>query len=115
MSKDKKDKKGAKEAIVYETLETIDGVYKTTLNETFRRRKPWKPVNTNHIIAPIPGTVNAIHISVGQSVKESDILMGYTAMKMNNNIRAPKDGVIDAINVAVGDSIPKGTVMIELK
>ena len=51
----------------------------------------------NAIKAPLPGTITAINVKVGDEVKAGDALLVLEAMKMANNIEAEKDGTVKAI------------------
>lgn len=67
---------------------------------------PAANVNTNNAVkAPLPGTITAINVEVGQEVKAGDAVVVLEAMKMANNIEAEKDGKITAICVKVGQSV----------
>lgn len=57
------------------------------------------------IKAPLPGTITAINVKVGDQVKAGDALLVLEAMKMANNIEAEKDGTVKAICVKVGQSV----------
>ena len=59
----------------------------------------------NAVKAPLPGTITAINVEVGQEVKAGDAVVVLEAMKMANNIEAEKDGKITAICVKVGQSV----------
>ncbi len=65
--------------------------------------------------APMPGNINAIKVSVGQSVKAGDVLLILEAMKMENEIKAPQDGTVASIAVNKGQSVNTGDLMISLK
>ena len=58
--------------------------------------------------SPLPGTVLAINVTVGQSVKAADVAIVLEAMKMENNINCGKDGVVKAIYVQKGDNVLEG-------
>ena len=67
---------------------------------------PAANVNTNNAVkAPLPGTITAINVEVGQEVKAGDAVVVLEAMKMANNIEAEKDGKITAICVKVGQTV----------
>lgn len=53
--------------------------------------------------APSPGSPN--FVSVGQQVKEGDVLCIVEAMKMMNQIKADKSGTIEAILVENGQPV----------
>ena len=68
----------------------------------------------NKVIAPMPGTILDVKVSVGQSVKKGDIVCVLEAMKMENDIPAPCDGVVSSINVQKGASVAANDVIISL-
>lgn len=55
--------------------------------------------------SPLPGTVLSVNVTVGQSVKASDVAIVLEAMKMENNINCGRDGVVKAIYVQKGDNV----------
>lgn len=59
----------------------------------------------NAVKAPLPGTITAIEVAVGQEVKAGDTLVVLEAMKMQNNIEAEKSGKVTAIAVKVGQAV----------
>ncbi len=70
-------------------------------------------VNTaNAVKAPLPGTITAINVEVGQEVKAGDALLVLEAMKMANNIEAEKDGKVTAICVTVGQSVMEDEALV---
>jgi len=66
------------------------------------------------VVAPIPGTVHAINVSEGDSVKEGDVVLILEAMKMESDISAPGSGKVKKIRVKVGDSVQEGQVLVEI-
>ncbi len=62
--------------------------------------------------APIPGTIQAVNVQPGQSVKKGDVLFILEAMKMKNNIVALHDGKIATVNVSKGDTVTHGQVLL---
>lgn len=55
--------------------------------------------------APLPGTITAINVKVGDEVKAGDAVLVLEAMKMANNIEAEKSGKVAAICVKIGQSV----------
>jgi len=53
--------------------------------------------------APMPGLILRTNVSVGDKVKENDVLMVMEAMKMENEIFAPVGGTVTEISVKQGD------------
>lgn len=67
------------------------------------------------VIAPMPGLVKQVNISVGQSVQEGDALIVLEAMKMEHTLTAPRDGSIKELNVVAGSQVEDGTILIALE
>jgi biotin carboxyl carrier protein len=63
--------------------------------------------------APIPGTIVAVLVKAGDSVKTGQELCTLEAMKMKNAIRANRDGTIANVLVANGDSVKHGQPLVE--
>ena len=66
------------------------------------------------VVAPLPGVIYDIKVTLGQRVKKGDVLCELEAMKMLNDIPAPKDGVIASINVQKGSSVTSNDVLVSL-
>ena len=66
------------------------------------------------VTAPMPGTILKVAVSVGQTVKEGDLLVVLEAMKMENEIYAPCSGVISAIPVSKGSTVDTGATLVVL-
>ena len=64
--------------------------------------------------APLPGTINAINVKVGDKVNAGDVVVVLEAMKMQNNIEAENAGTVTAILVNPGDSVMEGAVMLTI-
>jgi biotin carboxyl carrier protein len=61
--------------------------------------------------APMPGTITAVEVQVGDEVKTGQVLVKLEAMKMVNAIRAPHDGRIAGVLVHPGESVGYGQVL----
>lgn len=68
----------------------------------------------NAIKAPLPGTINAINVKVGDTVAVGDIVIVLEAMKMQNNIESEYAGTVTSITVSQGDSVMEGAVMMTI-
>ncbi len=68
----------------------------------------------NSVIAPMPGTINAVKVASGQQVKKGDVLFLLEAMKMENEIYADKDGKVGQVFVQKGASVSTGAPLCEL-
>jgi len=67
------------------------------------------------IKAPMPGTVMAFKVTVGQEVKRGDVLLILEAMKMENEIVAPQAGKVAALRVPVSASVNTGDSLVDLE
>ena len=63
------------------------------------------------IIAPMPGKIAGITVSVGNQVQEEDEVIIMDAMKMEIPVYAPGAGTIKEIKVKVGESVNEGQVL----
>lgn len=68
----------------------------------------------NSVVAPMPGTINAVKVASGQQVKKGDVLFILEAMKMENEIYADKDGKIGQVFVQKGASVNTGAPLCDL-
>lgn len=66
------------------------------------------------LLAPMPGLVVRVAVSVGDVVSAGQGLAVIEAMKMENELRASSAGVVMAIRVTPGEAVNKGAVLIEL-
>lgn len=69
---------------------------------------------SNKVVAPMPGTILDVKVSLGQSVKKGDIICVLEAMKMENEIPAPCDGIIASVNVQKGSTVAANEVIVSL-
>ena len=68
----------------------------------------------NPVKAPLPGTINAINVKVGDTVAVGDVVVVLEAMKMQNNIEAENAGTVASILVNPGDAVMEGAVMLTI-
>ena len=64
--------------------------------------------------APLPGTINAINVKVGDTVAVGDVVVVLEAMKMQNNIEAETAGTVTSVLVNQGDTVMEGAVMLTI-
>ena len=65
-------------------------------------------------LAPLAGTVQTIHVAVGQTVAVGDKIATIEAMKMKTEVFAKGAGKVVAIAVKPGDSVDTGGVLVTL-
>ncbi len=61
--------------------------------------------------SPMPGTVIAVHVEVGDPVRSGEPLIVVEAMKMEHALTAPHDGTVSQLQVRVGDQVRVGQCM----
>ena len=66
------------------------------------------------LLTPLPGTVVAVHVTSGQTVRRGAPLVTVEAMKMEHTLTAPRDGVVARVAFAAGDRVSAGAVLVEL-
>ena len=66
------------------------------------------------IAAPMPGNILKVNVTVGQTVKEGDLICVLEAMKMENEIYAPCGGTVTAPPIAKGATVDTGATLVVL-
>ena len=69
------------------------------------------PAGGEQVTSPMPGTILAINVAAGDTVKRGQVLMVLEAMKMENEIMCPCDGKIASVNTSKGSSVESGTLL----
>ncbi|MBE6942607.1 MAG: acetyl-CoA carboxylase biotin carboxyl carrier protein subunit [Ruminococcaceae bacterium] len=69
------------------------------------------PANGEKITSPMPGTILAVNVTAGASVKKGDVLMVLEAMKMENEIMCPCDGTVASVNTSKGAAVETGALL----
>lgn len=105
----------AEEKQEYSEIHIGDAVYKTTLTEKYKNRKPYAHPKKGEIFSFIPGTIHDVFIKKNQKVEKGDVLLILEAMKMKNRIIAPFSGKIVDIFVKTGDIVPNKHLIISMK
>ena len=60
------------------------------------------------------GTVQKVHVAIGDTVSTGDPLVVLEAMKMEHVLRAPRNGVIDTVNCGDGEQVEAQAVLVSL-
>ncbi len=66
-------------------------------------------------LAPMPGRVVSVHVSVGQAVEAGDRLAVLEAMKMEHTLTASHAGKVAEVLVRAGDQVEAGTALVILE
>jgi pyruvate carboxylase subunit B len=67
------------------------------------------------LVAPMPGLVVRVNVSVGDVVQPGQGLVVMEAMKMENELRASAAGTVTAVRVVAGSAVEKGAVLVEVE
>jgi acetyl/propionyl-CoA carboxylase alpha subunit len=93
----------------------------TGLNEAMLRLEPevehceTEAEASGTLVAPMPGTVAALHVQIGQELESGAPLVTLEAMKMQHTLVAPRSGSVGAILVEAGDTVEEGAVLVTLE
>jgi acetyl-CoA/propionyl-CoA carboxylase biotin carboxyl carrier protein len=71
--------------------------------------------NAGPLVSPLPGTVTAVHVSVGDAVAAGQPVVTVEAMKMEHVVRAPAPGVVAELAARVGETVPLEAVLARLE
>lgn len=66
------------------------------------------------MLAPMPGVVVEVNVTVGQRVATGDTLMLIESMKLQSEIKAKIDGVVSRVTVSAGASFERNSVLVEI-
>ena len=80
-----------------------------------RMRKNNDERQSDKIVAPMPGKVVSIPVSVGDKLNAGDIAIVLEAMKMQSNYKVTSDCTVKSILVAEGDAVQDNQTLIELE
>ena len=69
------------------------------------------PAGGEQVTSPMPGTILAVNVAVGDTVKRGQVLMILEAMKMENEIMCPCDGKVLSVSVSKGATVESGALL----
>jgi biotin carboxyl carrier protein len=93
---------------------TING-HTLMLTKTSGARQGVRHEYAGGLIAPMPGQVRSVAVSVGDVVKKSQTLLTMEAMKMEIRIQALKDGKVKTVHVQQGQTVEREQILIEME
>ena len=85
-----------------------------TLHEIERFPLPGSTLAAGSLVAPMPGSIVRLHVSVGDHVAAGQPLVALEAMKMEHQVHAPADGIVAEILVAAGEQVDSGQVLLTI-
>jgi acetyl/propionyl-CoA carboxylase alpha subunit len=92
-------------------VDTDSALGSLALLEQPRLPEPGAQVAVGSLVAPMPGSVVRVNVSVGDPVTAGQVLVVLEAMKMEHSITAPADGVVAELSAAEGAQVDTGTVL----
>ncbi len=96
---------------VGETCYVDSGLGCTTLRELPRFPNVAADAVAGSLVAPLPGVVCEVSASIGDQVKQGDLLLIIESMKVLHHITAPAAGQVTALSVQTGDTIAAGAIL----
>ena len=101
---------------VYEVeVEKGEAVIQAEYEAALPQAAPAAQAGANAVLSPLPGNINAVNFSVGQSVKAGDVVIILEAMKMENEIVAPKAGTLTKLYVQKGAVVNTGDPLFDVE
>ena len=73
------------------------------------------PLGPAPILAPMPGLIVRVNVSVGDRVEAGQGIVVMEAMKMENELRATAPGIVRSIEVVAGTAVEKGALLVGLE
>ena len=67
------------------------------------------------IVAPMPGLIVRVNVSVGDDVEAGQGVVVMEAMKMENELRATAPGKVRSVEVVAGTAVEKGALLVSLE
>jgi biotin carboxyl carrier protein len=64
------------------------------------------------LVAPMPGKVVSVDVSVGDTVRKGQTLVVLEAMKMEHAIGSPVEGTVHEVKVSAGDQVERGALLV---
>ncbi len=93
---------------------TIDG-QTVMLTKTSGAKQGVRHDHAGGLIAPMPGQIRSVSVSVGDAVKKGQTLLTMEAMKMEIRIQALMDGVVKSVSVSQGQTVEREQILIEME
>ncbi len=73
------------------------------------------PTGPAPVLAPMPGLIVRVNVSVGDMVEAGQGVIVMEAMKMENELRATASGKVKSVEVSPGTAVEKGAMLVSLE
>ena len=93
---------------------TVDG-QTLMLTKTSGAKQGVRHDHAGGLIAPMPGQIRSVAVSVGDAVKKGQTVLTMDAMKMEIRIQALKDGVVKSVSVKQGQTVEREQILVEVE
>lgn len=93
---------------------TLDG-RTAMLTKTSGAKQGVRHDHAGGLIAPMPGQIRSVSVSVGDAVKKGQTLLTMEAMKMEIRIQALRDGVVKSVSVSQGQTVEREQILVEVE
>ena len=104
------------EVAAYPGLVCVDSAFgPVALKPLSRFTDPASQVVAGSLLAPMPGSVARVGVTVGDTVTTGQPLLWLEAMKMEHVIAAPAPGIVSDLPVAPGQQVEVGSVLAVVK
>lgn len=74
-----------------------------------------KAAHTDEVVAPMPGKVTKVLVSIGDTVEVGQVVLVMEAMKMEYSLKAQASGKIEKLDCKVGDQVMLGKLLCKVK
>jgi acetyl-CoA/propionyl-CoA carboxylase biotin carboxyl carrier protein len=75
------------------------------------RRGADATTHDGEVTSPMPGSVVAVPVADGATVREGEVIVVVEAMKMEHALIAPFDGIVESVTARVGDRVTVGQLL----
>ena len=67
------------------------------------------------VLAPMPGSIVAVHVKAGDTVTKGQTVLVMESMKMETTIVAPRDGTVQAVQFDKGQTFDRDALLLSLE
>jgi len=94
----------------------LDGhTWQLPLRQGRRRSGGGGGAGDGRIVAPMTGTVLAVHVAPGDTVTADQTVAVLTAMKMEHKLTAGIDGTVAEVGASAGDAVEQGALLVRVE